>query len=143
MSQMCVDDTLLPSGKLIVIGLSDLRRFLTGVPFITKINVAPVSAIACDLAIVIAFAHSNCLLRAAAAAYFVLQLDVIIVALSSSSVANAAIWLVVYVGYNEAVGHKLFNLTSNLTAPHRQANRYTVLCITFLQKGYPPWSYCM
>jgi hypothetical protein len=143
MSQMCVDVTLLPSDKLIVIGLSDLRRFLTGVPFITKIDVAPVSAIACNLAIVIAFTHSNCLMKAAAAAYFVLQLDVIIVASSSSCGANAAIWLVDWVGYNEAVGHKLFNLTSNFIAPHRQANRYTVLCIAFLQKGYPACSYCL
>jgi len=102
MSQMCVDVTLLPSGKLIVIGLSDLRRFLTGVRFIMKIDVAPVSAIACDLTIVIAFAHSNFL-------YFVLQLDVIIVALSSPCGVNAAIWLVDWVGYNEVVGHKLFN----------------------------------
>ncbi len=98
MSQMCVDVTLLPSGKLIVIGLSDLRRFLTGMPFIIKIDVAPVSAIACDLAIVIAFAHSNFLC-------FVLQLDVIIVASSSSCGANAASWLVDWVGYNEVVGH--------------------------------------
>ena len=105
-------------------------------PFITKIDVAPVSAIACDLAIVIAFAHSICV-------YFVLQLDVIIVASSSLCGANAAIWLVDWVGYNEAVGHKLFNLTSNCTAPHRQANGYTILCIAFLQKGYPASSYCM
>jgi hypothetical protein len=33
MSQMCVDDTLLPSGKLIVIRLFVVWRFLTGVPF--------------------------------------------------------------------------------------------------------------
>jgi hypothetical protein len=136
MSQMCVDVTLLPSGKLIVIGLLDLRRFLTGVPFIMKIDVAPVSAIACDLAIVIAFAHSNYLC-------FVLQLDVIIVASSSSCGANAASWLVDWVGYNEVLGHKLFNLISIFTAPHRQANGYTVLCIAFLQKGYPACSYCM
>jgi len=58
-SQMCVDDTLLPSGKLIVIGLFVVRRFLTGVPFMMNIEVAPVSAIACVGAIVIAFAHSN------------------------------------------------------------------------------------
>jgi hypothetical protein len=59
MSQMCVDVTLLPSGKLIVIGLLDLRRFLTGVPFMMKIAVAPVSAIACVMANVIAFTNSN------------------------------------------------------------------------------------
>ena len=137
MSQMCVNVTLLPSDKLIVIGLLDLRRFLTGVTFIMKIDVASVSAIACELAIVIAFAHSNFV-------YFVLQLDVIIVASSSSCGANAAIWLVDWVGNDEVVvGHKLFNLISNFTAPHRQAIGYTVLCIAFLQKGYPACSYCM
>ncbi len=83
MSQMCVDITLLPSGRVIVIGLFVLWRFLTGVPFIINIEVAPVSAMACVRAIVIAFSHSIFL-------YFVLQLDVIIVASSSSCGANAA-----------------------------------------------------
>jgi hypothetical protein len=101
-----------------------------------KNDVAPVSAIACDLAILIAFAHSNLL-------YFVLQLDVIISASSSSCGANAAIWLVDWVGYNEVVGHKLFNFLSIFTALHRQANRYAILCIAFLQKGYPACLYCM
>ena len=59
MSQMCVDDTLLPSGKLIVIGLFVVQRFLTGVPFMMNIEVAPVSAIVCVGAIVIAFTHFN------------------------------------------------------------------------------------
>jgi hypothetical protein len=99
-----------------------------GVSFIIKIDVAPVSAIACDLTIVIAFAHSNFL-------YFVLQLDVIIVASSSSFAVNAAMWRVDSVGYNEVLEHKLFNLISIFTAPHRQADGYTILCIAFLQKG--------
>ena len=117
MSYMCVDVTLLPSGKLIVIGLFVVRRFLTGVPFMMHIEVAPVSAIACAGAIVIAFAHSNFL-------YFVLQSDVIIIA-SSLCGANAASWRIHlnWVGYNEDVGQKLFNLISIFTAPHRQADR--------------------
>jgi hypothetical protein len=36
-----------------------VRRFLTGVPFMMNIEVAPVSAIACVGAIMIAFAYSN------------------------------------------------------------------------------------
>jgi hypothetical protein len=72
-----------------------LRRFSTGVPFIMNIEVAPVSAMACIGAIVIVFAHSTLL-------YFVLQLDVIIVASSSSCGVNAASWLLYFwVGYNE------------------------------------------
>ena len=117
MSHMCVDVTLLPSVKLIVIGLFVVRRFLTGVPFMMNIEVAPVLAIACIEAIVIAFAHSNFL-------YFVLQLDVIIIVSSSSCGVNAASWRIHlnWVGYNEDVGQKLFNLISIFTAPHRQAD---------------------
>jgi hypothetical protein len=73
MSQMCVDAALLPSGKLIVIGLSDWCKFLAGVPFMIKTEVA----IACDVAIAIAFAHSTCL-------YSVVQFDAMTVSLSSS-----------------------------------------------------------
>ena len=61
MSQMGVDETLVPSGKLTVMGLFVRRRFLTGVPSMVKIDVAPVLAIACKATIAIAFAHSNCL----------------------------------------------------------------------------------
>ena len=98
MSQMCVDDTLLPSGKLIVIGLFVVRRFLTGVPFMINIEVAPVLAMACVGAIMIAFVYSNFL-------YCVLQLDVIIIALSSSCGASAASWRIHlnWVEYNEDV----------------------------------------
>ena len=87
-----------------MIGLFVVRRFLTGVPFMMNIEVAPVLAIACIEAIVIAFAHSNFL-------YFVLQLDVIIIVSSSSCGVNAASWRIHlnWVGYNEDVGQKLFN----------------------------------
>ena len=43
---ICVDLTLLPSGRLIVIGLMVGFIFSMSVPSITKIDVAPVSAIA-------------------------------------------------------------------------------------------------
>ncbi len=59
MSQMWVETTLLPSGKVVVIGWSTQRKFLKGVPFIMKIEVAPVSAMACVTAIVIALVHSK------------------------------------------------------------------------------------
>ncbi len=54
MSHVCVDLTLLPSGKFMVSGWIAGQRFWTGVPSITKIEVAPVSAIACNIAILIA-----------------------------------------------------------------------------------------
>jgi hypothetical protein len=98
MSQMCVDDTLLQSGKLIVIGLFVVRRFLTHTPFMMNIEVALVFAISCVGAIVIALAHSNFL-------FFVLQLDVIIVVSSSSCCVNAVSRRIHlnWVGYNEDV----------------------------------------
>ncbi len=45
---ICVDLTRLPSARLIVIGLMVGFIFSMGVPSITKIDVAPVSAIACN-----------------------------------------------------------------------------------------------
>jgi hypothetical protein len=46
MSHMCVDFTLLPSGKLIVNGCDEGHKLLTGVPSMINMDVAPVSAIA-------------------------------------------------------------------------------------------------
>ena len=98
MSQTLVDLTLVLSGKLTVMGLSIRRRFLTGVPFIMKIDVAPVSAIACKAAIAIAFAYSNRLI-------FLEQLDATIVvsSLSASYDDNfvSSLILLDWVGYND------------------------------------------
>ena len=57
MSHMCVDLICLPSGRLIISGFIAGRLFFTSAPSITKIDVAPVSAIASDVAIVIAFRY--------------------------------------------------------------------------------------
>jgi hypothetical protein len=46
MSHMCVDFTLLLSGKLIVNGCNEGHKLLTGVPPMINMEVAPVSAIA-------------------------------------------------------------------------------------------------
>ena len=59
MSQMWFETTLLLSGKVMVTGWSAIRKFLMGVLFIMKIEVAPVSTMAWVAAIVIAFAHSK------------------------------------------------------------------------------------
>jgi hypothetical protein len=96
MSQMWVKTNLLPSGKVMVIGWSAIRKFLTGLPFMMKIEVAPMSAMACVAAIVIAFAHSmhcNC----------VEQFDVMTVALMFLINISAAIGSrrLFSVGYNE------------------------------------------
>ncbi len=53
MLHRCVDLTWLPSGKLIVNCFAAGQMFLTGVPSIMYMDVAPISAIACNIAIVI------------------------------------------------------------------------------------------
>jgi hypothetical protein len=57
MLHRCVDLTWLPSGKLIFNCFVAGRMFLMGVPSIMNMDVAPVSAIACDVAIVIALKY--------------------------------------------------------------------------------------
>ncbi len=55
MLHTCVDCTLRPSGTLIVNGLDATHLLATSMPSMTKMDVAPVSAIACDVTIVMAF----------------------------------------------------------------------------------------
>ncbi len=57
MLHMCVDFTLLPSGKLIVNGCDKGHKLLTGVLSMIKMDVAPVSAIAWFVLIVIALRY--------------------------------------------------------------------------------------
>ena len=49
MSHMCVEWTISPFGRFMVSGSVAGRMFFMGVPAITKIDVAPVSAMACVL----------------------------------------------------------------------------------------------
>ncbi len=57
MLHICVDLTCLPSGRLIVNGFVAGRLFLTLTPSMMNIDVAPVSAMACNAAIVSAFRY--------------------------------------------------------------------------------------
>ena len=57
MPHSCVDITFNSCGKLIVCGLLITRFLFTGSPSIINKFVAPVSAIAYDISIVIAFRH--------------------------------------------------------------------------------------
>ncbi len=54
---MCVDFTLLPSGKLIVNGCDEGCKLLTGVPSMINMDVAPVSAFAWFILIAIALRY--------------------------------------------------------------------------------------
>ncbi len=51
-SQMCINFTCLPSGRLIVSGFVAGLLFFTLTPSMTNIEVAPVSVMACEAAIV-------------------------------------------------------------------------------------------
>jgi hypothetical protein len=55
MLHTCVDFTLRPSGRLIINGLDATCLFATLTPSMTKMDVAPVSAIACNVLIVMVF----------------------------------------------------------------------------------------
>jgi hypothetical protein len=57
MLHMCVDLTLLPSGKLSVNGCDEGRKLLTGVPSMINMEVAPVSEIAWFILIAISFRY--------------------------------------------------------------------------------------
>ncbi len=57
MLHVCVDFTFVLSGRLIVSGCIAGRRFSHGVPSMMKIDIAPVSAIACDAAMAIALRY--------------------------------------------------------------------------------------
>jgi hypothetical protein len=118
MLQMWVEETLLPYGKLMVIGWLAQHRFLIGTPLMMKIEqVAPVSMMACVVPIAIASAHSKCCIS-------VEQFDVMTVALLSlndNSAANRSKRLY-SMGYNEFFWHKFLNLLSTFTAFHSQVD---------------------
>ncbi len=152
MSHVCVDLTLLPSGKCVVSGWIAGRRFWMGVPSITKIEVAPVSAITCDVAIVIALrycgkgAPNRC--HAAAASFChmivfakvvsdesVVQFEVMIVLWSSTTFIGT---LIIWVGSKENVETKWLHLCAIMfsTPPHQNPGNF-VLCIDLVHGSHP------
>ncbi len=137
--------TLLPSGKFMVSGRIAGRRFWTGVPSITKVKVAPVSAIACDVAIVIALrycgkgAPNRC--RAAAARlcltiFFakvvgnesVVQFEVTIVLLSSTIFI---VTLMIWVGSKENAETKWLHFCAIMFSapPHQNPRNFVCASI--------------
>jgi hypothetical protein len=152
MSHVCVDLTLLPSGKFMVSGWIAGWRFWTGVLSVTNIEVAPVFAIACNVAIVIALRYcgkgvpSRC--RAAAARFYlmvffakvvgdesVVQLEVTIV-LSSST--TFIVTLMICVESKENTETKWLHLCAIMfSAPPCQNPRNFVLCIDLVHGSHP------
>ena len=160
MSHTCDDLTFLPSGKLIVRGLSAVRLLTTSMPSMTKIEVAPVSAMACVVAIVNALRYSLVgfprTLRAVAAidvgakigsivgrgGHCDLQFDVGTVA-SSSSMMEKEKYLV---GSKESMCAvtKLLNLFAiSISAPNRQTCPGKIdLCMPLVHALHPASNFC-
>jgi hypothetical protein len=141
MLHACVDCTLRPSGRFIVNGFDATCLFATLMPSMTNMDVAPVSVIACNVAIMMAFkascevgpnnaratmAHARGLCVCTLTLFEEEQFDVIIVvSLSNLLVARVK---VVLVGSREVkvfAETKLLNLYAIFfsTPPH-QAEQY-------------------
>jgi hypothetical protein len=152
MSHVWVDLTLLPSGKFMVSGWIAGQRFWMGVPSITKIDVAPVSAIACNVAIVIALrycgkgAPNRCHIEAARFCLTIffaklvgvasaVQLEVRIV-LSSST--TFIVTLIIWVGSKENAENKWLHLCAIMfSIPLCQNPGNFVLCIALVHRSHP------
>ena len=160
MSQTCDDATFLPSGKLIVRGLVAGLLLITSTPSIIKIEVAPVSAMACVVAIVTAFRYSvdglpgTC--RAASTSDFgslnaarllrwghrAEQFDVGAVASSSSMTLKEKHW----VGSKESISAEtkwLHLFAKSISAPNRQACPGKIdLCMPRVHALHPASNFC-
>jgi hypothetical protein len=152
MLHVCIHLTLLPSGKFMVSGWIAGRRFWTGVPSITKIEVAPISAIACNVAIVIALRYcgkgvsNRC--HAAAARFclttffakvvgdeLAVQFEVTIV-LSSST--TFIVTLMIWVGSEEIAETKCLHVCAIMFfTPLCQIPGNFVLCIDLVHGSHP------
>jgi hypothetical protein len=151
MSHTCVNLTFLPSGRLTVRGFVANRLFSTSTPSITKMDVAPVSATARFVAIVIALRYCGfglpyiVLANAAKVSgcccdflrLLVAKFDMSTVS-SSSSVAVTT--LMISVGSGKEAETKLLHLCA-ISAPHRQncpgCFGSLVLCIPLVHGAYP------
>ena len=153
MSHMCVDITRRPSANATFKGHVVLRLLMTGVPSITKIWVAPESAIASFEAIVkAAYAHLDCCRGANEektdsrfAAEPSETFDVTTVMSSSSTMLLLA-------GENLLLGSDAVLITENVSlhlnatsptiAPNRHIWGKTVLWRFFVLHPYPASTYC-
>ena len=168
-SHVCDECTLRPSGKRIVNGRTATCLFSTSTPSITKMDVAPVSAMACDVAIVNAFRCSDVALPKRVRAVCAIdgrlfpktasrrfeQLEATTVLSSSSMVeaTNGVPSLVTLkqklLGSKEEVVaetkwlHSFATHTRPFSAPNRQACVGSiVLYIPFVQASHPAASFC-
>ena len=129
---LCVDHTTVPSGKLIVRGCEADLMFFVGVPFNTKIKIAPVSAIACVGGISGFF---GCIIMPHIL-FRLFTFDVMTV-LSSSSTT------IFWVGYKVGLEpNDVTHLTSTCSAPQCQLGNW-LLCIAFVHASYPAAMYLL
>jgi hypothetical protein len=155
MSHACVDLTFLPSGRLTVRGFVATCLFATSTPSITKMEVAPVSAMVWFGAMVIAliycgFGMPYMVLAAATNVgshcgfwrLLVAKFDMTTFA-SSSSVTETTVMF--SEGFRNKAETKLLHLCAMFT-PHRQncpgCFGSLVLCIPLLHGAYPWLIHC-
>ena len=116
-SHICVDFTIVPSGKLILSGFVVGLTFFIGVSFMTNMDVAPVSATACVMAIdgflgCILDAHICCCWFNTVSRRF----DKFPLTIVMSSLSTPLFW----VGYKGGFETNDFkHLSSTCSAPHR------------------------
>ena len=134
-SHRCVDCTIVPSGRLIFSGFFDNRLLSTSTPSMMKMDVAPVSAMAWSVAMVIAAVTSG-----STTGQFFARFDAITV--SSSCMVH--IRFMVGSEDGRTAETKLLNLFAiPFSAPHRQVFvGSTFLCIPFVQGLCPAVMYC-
>ena len=159
-SHSCVECTFLPSGKRIVMGVNATLLLSTSTPSITKIEVAPVSAMAWDVAIVIALRYSDVSFPSIERAVDAIdvspvcgdggilwtddeQFDVTIVLSSSSRVKQKLLGSKEEVVAETKWLHSFATHTFSFSAPNRQACVGSiVLCIPFVHASHPCASFC-
>jgi hypothetical protein len=151
MSHICVDIIRRPSANATLRGQVVICLLRTGVPSITKISVAPKSAIASLGAMVNAVCRLDCLVRALAenTVWYVVEvpletLDVMTV-MSSSSMVMLLMGVYVIVGSNAvAITENGLHLqaTSLPIAPNHHNCKKTILSHFFVQHLYPASMYC-
>jgi hypothetical protein len=155
MSHACVDLTFLPSGRLTMRGFVATRLYATSTPSITKMEVAPISAMAWFGAMVIALiccgfgmpymvlaAATNVGSRCGFWRLLVAEFDMTTITSSSFATETTVMFSV---GFRNEAETKLLHLCA-ISTPHRQNCHCCfgslVLCISLVHGAYPWLIHC-
>jgi hypothetical protein len=151
MSHICVHITWQPSANATLRGQVVFRLLRTGVPSITKICIAPESAIASLGAMVNTACRLDCIVGALAENTVWYVMDVPSETLDVTTVMSSSLMVMSLMGVYVKVGSNAVAITENglhlratslLIAPNRHNCGKTVLWHFFVQHLYPPSMYC-